>query len=256
MIAVDNQVLSEKIIKFIRDTVSKSGLQYITIGLSGGIDSAVTAELCVRALGYERVYAVMLPFGELSKEDVEDAQLAIEHLRIPTEHTVNIDITPGVDAITKTLPDIDDARKGNVMARVRMMYLFDHAKKTNSLVCGTENKTEYLLGYYTRFGDEASDLEPIRILYKTQVREMARFLQVPEKIVNRAPSANLWANQTDEKEFGFTYEDADQILHYHFEERLPEAMIVQRGVNPETVRKVLSWVAKKDFKHHLPYIFY
>jgi NAD+ synthase len=190
----------------------------------------------------------------------------IDKLAIPQENVTTIDITDGVNAVLKhmsdaasgklvPLGDVDNIRKGNVMARVRMIYLYDQAKKQQALVLGTENKTEHRLGYYTRFGDEASDIEPIRGLYKTQVFELARYLQLPEKIIEKQPSAGLWSDQTDEKEFGFSYADADHVLYMHFEEKLSLEEIVRHGMSPETVKKVAAWVARNSFKHDLPKVY-
>src|SRR5438034_4146753 len=215
MLAIDPQKTAEKIETFIKHTMAESGYAKVVIALSGGIDSAVAATLAAKALSYEKVCPVLLPYGNLNKDGVNDAQLVIDKLAIPQENVTTIDITDAVNAILKHMPDADNIRKGNVMARVRMIYLYDQAKKQQALVLGTENKTEYRLGYYTRFGDEASDIEPIRGLYKTQVFELARYLQLPEKIIGKAPTAGLWSEQTDEKEFGFSYADADHVLYMH-----------------------------------------
>lgn len=255
MLAIDPQKTTEKIETFIKRTMSESGYTKVVIALSGGIDSAVAATLASKALSYEKVYPVLLPYGSLNKEGVDDALRVIEKLAIPQENVTTIDITDAVNTLLKHMPGADNIRQGNVMARVRMIYLYDQAKKQQALVMGTENKTEHHLGYYTRFGDEASDIEPIRGLYKTQVFELARYLQLPEKIITKAPSAGLWSEQTDEKEFGFSYADADHILYMHFEEKLTPEEIVRRGMSAETVKKVAAWVARNSFKHGLPRVY-
>ncbi len=194
------------------------------------MDSATAFALAVRALGERHVLPVMLPYGN-QKPAREDGFV--------------FNIAPLVDPL---LSD-DNIRNGNLMARARMMVLFDQAKKRRALVVGTENKTEHLLGYFTRFGDQASDIEPLRNLYKTQVYQLAKFLGIPQKILDRAPTAGLWEGQTDEGEFGFTYKDADEILYQYFDQKKKEEDI--KG-NPDVISRVLARVAANAFKHHLP----
>lgn len=252
MFELNYQKKADEIIAFIKDAVTTAGLADVVVAVSGGVDSAVSLALAVKAFGREHVYAVMLPYGDLSKKGVEDAKVVIEKLHIPQDHIFTIDIKEGVDALIAKTKEMTDIRRGNMMARVRMIYLFDMAKKFNALVLGTENKTEHYLGYFTRFGDEASDVEPIRGLYKIQVWEMAKYLEVPEQIITKAPSAGLWDGQSDEGEFGFSYADADRILYHHFEEKLPLEGIVSLGFEKNLVENVLSFVQKNEFKHHLP----
>jgi len=147
---------------------------------------------------------------------------------------------------------MDRVRRGNIMARIRMAYLFDKAKKHTALVLGTENKSEYLLGYFTRFGDDASDIEPVRHLYKTQVYELARYLQIPDAIIEKPPSADLWPEQTDEGEFGFTYKEADQILFYLFEEKKSLEDVVSFGFSKGMVTQVQIRTEKNSFKRKTP----
>lgn len=142
-------------------------------------------------------------------------------------------------------------RFGNIMSRVRMIILFDLAKKNNALVCGTENKSEHLLGYFTRFGDGASDIEPIRHLYKTQVYELAKYLEIPKEIISQKPSAGLWKNQTDEDQFGFTYQEADQVLHLYFDKKMLTEKIIKAGY--PNAKKIISYVKKNEFKRKTPY---
>jgi len=158
-----------------------------------------------------------------------------------------------VDLVIETLNinDSDVIRKGNVIARIRMIILYDLARKLNALVCGTENKSEHLLGYFTRFGDEASDFEPIRHLYKTQVYEIARYLGVPKSIIEKNPSANLWTNQTDEDEFGFSYQEADQVLHLYFDKKLSIDEIEKQGLG--NTNKIIDFAKKNSYKHKVPY---
>lgn len=247
---------SSSIISWLSETVKNAGFTKVVIGLSGGVDSALSATLAVNALGSDNVYPVLLPYKHMHTQALADAQQVISFLQIPQDHVHMIDIGVSVDGTLSQMNGINDIRRGNVMARTRMMYIFDLAKKISALVCGTENKTEHYLGYFTRFGDEASDIEPIRNLYKTQVWEMAKELGVPGQIIDKAPTAGLWEGQTDESEFGFNYRDADTVLQYYFDEHLSaEEIIAKKEVGDEAVRKILERVQKNDFKHTLPYIY-
>lgn len=257
MFDINYKEKAEKIEKWLQNTVKEAGFEKVVIALSGGIDSAVSATLAVRALGKENVTVLLLPYGLLSEKGTKDAKDVAKSLDLPAENIIIQDIKKPVDELLGNVLDSDISvlRKGNVMARVRMIYLYDLAKKLNALVVGTENKSEYYLSYFTRFGDEASDIEPIRNLYKTQVWEMAKYLGVPQHVIEKAPTAGLWDAQTDEGEFGFSYLDADRVLYHHFDEGLPIESIIELGIPEKTVKAVLGWVAKNDFKHHLPKIF-
>lgn len=247
--------MATRITDFIRTTVETTGLSKIVVAISGGIDSALAATLATQALGRERIALAMMPYGEMGAQAVTDARLLLEALQIPDEQVYTFDIKRPVDVIAEQTVDPDRMRLGNIMARVRMIYLFDLAKKLGALVCGTENRTEYYLGYFTRFGDEASDIEPLRSLYKTQVWGLARALNVPRQIIEKAPTADLWAGQTDEGELRFSYQDADTVLSLYFDEHLTVDEIVARGVSRDIVELVLGHVARNDFKHHLPYVY-
>jgi NAD+ synthase len=240
---------------FIRSTLSTAGFSQVVVNISGGVDSAVTVTLALEAVGPQNLFLAMMPYGELGIQGVNHATLLIEALHIPKEQSFLLDIKRAVDAIVEQTVAPDRVRLGNIMARVRMMYLFDLAKRLGALVCGTENRTEQYLGYFTRFGDSASDLEPIRSLYKTQIWELARALNLPPQIIQQAPTAGLWEDQTDEDELGFSYQDADTVLFHTFDEHLAVDDIVAKGIARETVEKVLEHVAKNDFKHHLPYVY-
>lgn len=250
---VDTRKATKNFVKLIRTSCKKEGVTDVLIGVSGGVDSATSLSLTVKALGKNHVYPVLLPYGDLSNQGTKDAWLIINYLQIPKKQVITIDIRPFTDAVVAVDSDMDEGRRGNVMARMRMIVLFDLAKKFNRLVVGTENKSEHLLGYYTRFGDEASDIEPIRGLYKFQVYELAKFLNIPQKILEKSPTAGLWEGQTDEGEFGFSYKIADEILYLHFEKKLGKKEIVNRGFTKDVVGRVWWWIEKGNFKDRLPY---
>ena len=249
---IDTNKEKEKIVGFIAQTFKNAGFLDAVIGLSGGVDSAVSCVLATQALEVDHIYPILLPCGVLSTQGVLDAMKLIEKLHIPFSHVTRIDIKPAVDMIVKSDPMMDRIRRGNIMARARMTYLFDQAKKHHALVVGTENKSEYLLGYYTRFGDEASDVEPLRHLYKTQVYELAKTVHIPEEIIHRPPSADLWPEQTDEGELGFTYKEADEILSMVRDGKKTLEEIINSGYKKETAEKVIQRARQNDFKHRLP----
>jgi NAD+ synthase len=234
---------------FIRDAVTTAGAQGVVVGLSGGVDSALSAALAVRALGPERVHAFLLPYRTSSPESERDARAVAGHLGIP--HRV-IDISPMVDAYFDAAePEASADRRGNKMARERMTILFDQAKKLDGLVLGTSNKTEILLGYSTVFGDNASSLNPLGDLYKSQVWQLARHLGLPAGVIDKAPSADLWPGQTDEGELGFSYEMADEVLYVLFELGLRPEEAVDRGYDERVVRRIVSLEQRFRFKRRL-----
>ncbi|HZY43861.1 MAG TPA: NAD+ synthase, partial [Anaerolineae bacterium] len=212
-----NTDLALKVLKtFIRDEVRKVGIEHVVIGLSGGIDSALACYLAAKAIGTHNIFAVRLPYKSSSKDSLDHAQLVVDALGVSSE---TFDITDMADPLIDRTPGITEKRKGNIMARARMIVLYDRSAQYNGLVMGTSNKTELLLGYGTLFGDLASALNPIGDLYKTQVRQLAQAVGVPQPIINKAPSADLWAGQTDEKEMGVTYAEVDQLLYLLIDER-------------------------------------
>jgi NAD+ synthase len=233
---------------FIRDAVAASGTQGVVVGLSGGIDSALSAALAVRALGAERVHGFLLPYRTSQPESERDARAVAASLGIP--HRV-IDISPMVDAYFAMEPDAPAERRGNKMARERMTILFDQAKKLDALVLGTSNKTEILLGYSTVFGDNASSLNPLGDLYKCQVRQLARHLGIPPVIVDKTPSADLWAGQTDEGELGFSYDVADEVLYLLFDRGLRPEEVIGQGYDEPAVRRIVSFEQRSRFKRRL-----
>ncbi len=252
-LSISPQQTAGKLIDFIKNILKQAGFSKLVLGLSGGIDSAVSLALGVKAIGAQNIFVGIFPYGELNKEGAEDAKLLVDHFNIPDSNINLINIKPLVDPLVNTDSKMDDLRRGNIMVRIRMILLYDMSKKYKALVLGTENKTEHLLGYFTRFGDEASDLEPIINLYKTQVRELASYLGVPEKIIKKAPTAGMWIGQTDEKELEFTYEKADKILFLLNDKKYFLKDVVQAGFEENIVKKVVKRVKNNSFKHKLPY---
>lgn len=245
---------AEKIVNFIRQTYAEQGIKTAVIAVSGGIDSGLSLTLLTKALGAENVHVLFLPYGEQS---TEDGEIVAEFNQIPLKNRFTVNIKPIVNATVKAsgLNDDDQVRLGNLMARARMMVVYDFAKLIGALVCGTENKSEKHLGYFTRFGDAASDLDPIQHLYKTQVRAMARELNLPQEILEKAPSAGLWQDQTDEQELGFSYEVADQVLAQLIDEQKSPAEILVNGVDVEIIKKIITRVQQNAFKQQVPYVY-
>jgi NAD+ synthase len=242
-------------IRFIKSSFQKEGCTEAIIGVSGGVDSAVSLTLAVRALGAAHVHPVILPYGALNSEEAKDAIAFIQSLHIPRKNIHCVDIQPMVDAVVAYDNHMDDGRRGNVMARMRMVILYDLSKKLNALVVGTENRTEHLLGYYTRFGDEASDIEPIRHLFKTHVYLLALYLRIPEKILSKPPTAGLWKGQTDEGEFGFTYQEADEILSLYVDHHESKHAITMKGYDRQLIKRIWWWIEKGNLKDRLAIAF-
>ncbi|MBP7700505.1 NAD(+) synthase [Candidatus Woesebacteria bacterium] len=274
LIIENPQQIIEETVEFLKQTYDKVGARKAVIAVSGGIDSALSLSLLTKAVGPENIIPVFLPY---KNQDMSDAKEICKWNKIAEEQWVEVAIDQTTDLLVSTIGidsgdnlqtggvdahsgENDDKfvaanenalRKGNVMARIRMIVVYDIAKKNHALVCGTENKSENFLGYFTRFGDEASDVEPILNFYKTQVRQLVEYLNLPSIFLDKKPSAGLWQDQTDEQQFGFTYQEADQVLFQVFEQSVNKLDVV--GVSPPTVEKVLEWVKAQDFKHHVPY---
>lgn len=243
----------QRIVAFLQRTYQEQHKMNAVIAVSGGIDSALSLALLAQALPKERITVLYLPYGNQS---YEDAVTISEYLSIPASNRRLRNIQPVVDAAESVLAvaQLEPHRRGNLMARARMMLVFDTAKELDALVCGTENKSEHYLGYYTRFGDAASDIEPIASLYKTQVRQLAEYLGFPAQFLSKPPSAGLWHGQTDEHEMGFSYEVADQVLHQLVDQHLPPAQVRLAGMDHDSVAKVLQQVQRNRFKFHVPYL--
>jgi len=242
---IDSERVKEKIVEFIRAQVKGAGLNKAVIGLSGGLDSSAVAYLAKEALGAENVYGIILPSKTTNKEDIKDAKGVIETLGI---NLVEIDITPMVDSLLASLKDTDKIRKGNIMARARMIALYDQAAKYKALVLGTSNKTELLLGYFTKYGDGGVDIEPLGDLYKTQVRQLAKDLGIPDRIIKKVPTAGLWPGQTDEGELGFTYEEVDKLFYSMIDEKMSDEELVKLGFKKEFIEKVKNKIKNTEHK--------
>lgn len=248
---MDYTNIKNKLLKFIKQSISKADLETAILGLSGGVDSSVVAYLCQEAIGPRNVYGIFLPYRSKSQE-VEDAELVAKRLDINFEM---FNITSLVDLYFENFSSkVSKVRRGNMMARIRMAILFDMSKVYNGLVVGTSNKSEILLGYYTVYGDGASSIAPIGDMYKTEVKEMAKNLDLPTKIVEKKPTAGLWEGQTDEKELGFTYQQADEILYYLEEEKLNVKEIIDKEIDNDLIKKVTQVIESNKFKRYLPFI--
>ena len=210
MLKIDCKKETDKIVKFIQDTFKEKGFEKAVIGVSGGLDSAVIVALLVKALGKDNVCGYYMPV-ETPKDFTGDAYVVTDRFKI---HMDTFGIKSFIEMFTTTFLDLAayKIRTGNIMARTRMMILYDRSAFHKALVVGTSNKTELTLGYFTLYGDSACALEPIGHLYKTQVKQLAEYLEVPKKIIEKAPSAELWEGQTDENELGMSYEEMDKIL--------------------------------------------
>lgn len=245
-----NSNLACKIIAgFIESEITRAGFHRGVIGLSGGIDSALSCYLAVEALGPENVLAVRMPYKTSSPTSWEHAGLVIEDLQI---NSLDVPITEMVDPLFERFPGVNKVRRGNIMARARMIILYDQSEEFGGLVVGTGNKTEILLGYTTLYGDSACALNPIGDLYKTQVRQLARDIGIPEVIINKAPSADLWAGQTDEDELGFTYARVDELLYLLVDQRYSPKDLVDSGFDRDFVNKVINRVRRNQYKRVLP----
>jgi NAD+ synthase len=223
----------------------------VVLGLSGGIDSAVAAYLAVRALGPQAVVAIVMPYRSSSADSVSDAERVVGALGILAE---KVDISPLVDGFDRVSGKVSRLRLGNVMARARMMVLYDRSEQYEALVLGTSNKTELLLGYGTLWGDLASALNPLGDLYKTQVRAIAEYLRVPSAIRKKPPSADLWPKQSDEADLGFSYERVDRLLALLVDARLDRDAAVAAGFDREMVDRVARLVVRSQFKRRPPII--
>ena len=240
-----------ELVEFLRESFKKAGFSKAVLGLSGGIDSALVAYLLRDALGKENVLAIMMPYKSSNPDSLNHAKLVVEDLKINAK---TIEITNMIDAYFKNEKDASSLRMGNKMARERMSILFDYSSKENALVVGTSNKTEIYLGYSTQFGDSACALNPIGDLYKTNIWDLSRYLKIPNELIEKKPSADLWEGQTDEQEMGLTYKEADQVLYRMLEENKIVEEILAEGFNKDLVDNIVRRINRSEYKRRMPLI--
>jgi NAD+ synthase len=248
---LDGPLTTSLLVGFIQDEVTKVGVKNLVLGLSGGIDSALSAFLAARAMGPENVTGVCMPYRLSNPQSEMDAKAVAEASGIRYEI---VEITPQIDSYFDRYPDADNLRRGNKMARERMTILYDYSASLGALVVGTSNKTELLLGYGTLYGDMASAVNPIGDLFKTQVRQISRHIGVPSQVIEKPPSADLWVGQTDEEELGLTYEEVDAILHYIIDLRYNRDEILQVGFPEDVVKGIQRLIQRSQYKRRLPLI--
>lgn len=248
-LSINTQLGREILVGFIKSEVTRAGFSRAIINLSGGLDSALSCALAVEALGADNVMALRLPYRTSSPDSLEHAQLMIDQFRVKSE---TIDISDMVDPLIQRDPNITNVRKGNIMARARMIVLYDQSEVFRALPIGTSNKTEILLGYSTQWGDAASAINPIGDLYKTQARQLSRALNIPAPIIDKAPSADLWEGQTDEGELGFTYEEVDKLLYLLVDQRYSPQECMDAGFDQKFVDVVVRRIRRNQFKRMQP----
>ena len=248
---IQPELVTDLLVSFLREEVGVAGLSRAVIGLSGGIDSAVSAALAARAFGPSEVLCVMMPYRTSNPDSLADARRVAEGLGVETRQ---VDISPMVDGYVDGECVTDPTRRGNVMARCRMTVLYDLSVDWGGLVIGTSNKTEMLLGYSTQWGDAAHAVNPLGDLYKHQVYQLARHLELPDEVIDKPPSADLFEGQTDEAELGFSYEQADLLLYEMVDRRLGPAELVAAGFDEKLVRDVVGRVVRYQYKRLPPVI--
>jgi len=246
---IDSSTARRIITGFIKSELTKAGFSRAVIGLSGGIDSALSCSLAAEALGPDNILAVRMPYKTSSRASLVDAGKVIRKLKIQSR---DIPISEMADPLIERFPNMNNVRKGNVMARTRMIVLFDQSVDFKGLVIGTSNKTEILLGYSTHYGDSACAINPIGDLYKTQVRQLSRDIGIPSEIIEKPPSADLWVGQTDEGELGFTYEEVDKLLYLLVDKRLSPEDLIDQGFDSAFINKVIDKVRRNHFKRIMP----
>ena len=241
----------DELIGFIRNTIERTGCKGVVIGLSGGLDSAVVTKLCVDALGPDKVLNIFMPSGVTISDDYI---LTKDLSKLwGTEYRI-MDIQPAVDSLQSVLLSKEEAPldRGNISARCRMIVLYNQARKRNFLVMGTSNQSELMMGYFTKFGDGACDVTPLANMYKTQVRELAKLIDVPGEFIIKPPSAGFWAGQTDEEEMQITYDELDKILYGFEQEAGDKEISAFSGVSLEKIQDIRTRVAAAAHKRLPP----
>ena len=248
-LTINTDLARQILVDFLRTEVQRAGFDRGVVGLSGGVDSALACYLAAEALGPENVLALRMPYTTSAPESYEHAELVIQATGVQ-ERT--LPVTPMADALFEMVPQADHIRRGNIYARLRMILLYDQSAEFRGLVIGTGNKTEILLGYTTLYGDSACALNPLGDLYKTQIRQLARAVGVPEVILAKPPSADLWKGQTDEGELGFTYEHVDRLLVLLVDGRYSPEACVEQGFPAAFVDQVLERIRRNQYKRLPP----
>jgi NAD+ synthase len=248
-LTINTDVALQILTGFLKSEVTRVGFTRAVINLSGGLDSALSCVRVAQALGAENVLALRLPYRTSSPNSLEHAQLIIDQFKVQSE---TIDITGMVDPLIERDLKISNTRRGNIMARARMIVMYDQSEAFKGLAVGTSNKTEILLGYTTMWGDMASAVNPIGDLYKTQVRQLSRALGIPAAIIDKAPSADLWEGQTDEGELGFTYKEVDKLLYLLVDQRFSAQECIEEGFNEKFVNSVITRIRRNQFKRMMP----
>ncbi len=248
-LTINTDLARQILVEFLRTEIQRAGFSHGVIGLSGGVDSALACYLAAEALGPENVLAVRMPYKTSAPESYEHAELVVRATGVQEK---TLPVTPMADALFELVPDAGSIRRGNVFARLRMILLYDQSAEFQGLVVGTGNKTEILLGYTTLYGDSACALNPLGDLYKTQIRQLARAVGVPEVILAKPPSADLWAGQTDEGELGFTYEQVDRLLLLLVDGRYSPQACVEAGFSAKLVEQVIERIRRNQYKRLPP----
>ena len=248
---LNTKIVRDLLVRFIKDQTTNAGFTKAVIGVSGGVDSAVSATLAAEALGRENVLGVMIPYRTSNPKSIEDAKLVIRTIGIQSEL---VDISKMVDGYCDDNSITDALRRGNVMARMRMIVLYDLSAREKALVIGTSNKTEILVGYGTQHGDLASAINPLGDLYKSQIWQLAEAIGVPKPVIEKAPSADLWEGQTDEKEMGVSYAKLDALLYEMIDERHSDEELLKMGFDASLIQKTRMIIQKNQFKRRPPVI--
>jgi NAD+ synthase len=248
---INPELVAEILCRFIRVEIQRAGFQRAVVGLSGGIDSSVVTFLCARALGPQNVLAVTMPYKTSSEATRCDSQAVVDQLGV---RTLDVPITAQIDAYFARFPDASQLRLANKCARERMTVLYDQSAAFGALVAGTSNKSELLLGYGTQFGDMASAVNPVGDLYKTQLYDLAASLGVPECILSKEPTGDLWIGQTDEGELGFSYAEVDRLLVLMVDRRWHRMELVQAGFAQDFVDRVATMIRRNHYKRRMPVI--